>query len=325
MPEIRTGSVGDRIFLDGSESEDDIDSPEDLVYEWTLITPFGSTATLTDPGAATPDFIADLPGTYIVQLVVTDSDDLSSEVSTLNLAVSPDSPATNRAPVVAILAESKVITDTDGIAGETVTFSATATDSDGTLESIVWLINARTAGTGLTPTLALPDGDNEVTLEATDNDGATSTASVLVTVEAPPLNEGWPFPYSGITPDESLGLEWNNIGALNPQDGLIYSCLRILSNDLQSTFDGIDRFDIAFQIVSLAEATIGVTRARMFNETGALNENGEIPDCSGAFEMTTGTYTDTIQAGDEVYNVRFELFDGINLLLRAVELELVAR
>jgi len=231
--------------------------------------------------------------------------------------------APNVIPNVAIVGGNRSISDTDGVAAELVNLSATATDSDGTVATTEWLVSDDVVATGLTLNIALPDGATEVTFRATDNYGGTSSTTATITVNAPPLQEGWPVPYSGITPDDSLGLEFNNISALNPQDGLIYSCIRILSNGVQSTVDGIDRYDIAFQIVSLAEATIGVVRAKPFNGTGALNENGELPDCSGAIEMTTSIYSDIIQGGSEVYSVKFELFDGVNLLMRAIELELI--
>lgn len=117
-----------------------------------------------------------------------------------------------------------------------------------------------------------------------------------------------------------MGLAINNISALNPQDGLIYSCLNVLSNGLQSSVEGIARYDIAFEIVSVEAGTIAVARAKPFNGTGALNENGELPDCSGSFELTTGIYEDIIQAGTEVYRVKLEIVDGAALSLRITEI-----
>jgi RHS repeat-associated protein len=63
--------VGDTITLDGSGSSDaDLDP---LTYRWSIIArPAGSAATLSDPFAAQPTFVADAGGTFVVQLIVND-------------------------------------------------------------------------------------------------------------------------------------------------------------------------------------------------------------------------------------------------------------
>ena len=44
-----------------------------LTYEWTLVSrPPGSNATLTNPTTPTPTFVADLPGSYVIRLMVND-------------------------------------------------------------------------------------------------------------------------------------------------------------------------------------------------------------------------------------------------------------
>jgi hypothetical protein len=61
----------DTVVLDGSGSNDaDGDS---LTYQWTMTSkPDGSTATLSDPTAVTPEFDADVAGTYVITLTVSD-------------------------------------------------------------------------------------------------------------------------------------------------------------------------------------------------------------------------------------------------------------
>jgi hypothetical protein len=66
------------VQLDGSQSFDPDDDP--ITFEWTITSkPDGSFATLSDPTASDPTFDADILGTYIIQLVVTDSFGLVSE------------------------------------------------------------------------------------------------------------------------------------------------------------------------------------------------------------------------------------------------------
>jgi hypothetical protein len=62
---------GDTVFLDGNGSSDADGDP--LTFSWSLTTvPAGSAATLSDPAAAAPTFVADTAGTCVAQLIVND-------------------------------------------------------------------------------------------------------------------------------------------------------------------------------------------------------------------------------------------------------------
>ena len=125
----------------------------------------------------------------------------------------------------------------------------------------------------------------------------------------------WPSPYNGVTPDSAFNLEFNNIGTFNSSDSTIYTCLRVFTDGLPGSVEGIAEFDIGLTIVSLDEGTVQVTKYREFNAMGALNEKAELPDCSGKFETTTSVYTDIIKAGDSVLGTTFSLTDSSNLIL----------
>jgi len=61
----------DTVQLDGSGSNDPDSDP--LTHQWLFVSvPAGSTATLSDPAIVNPTFVADLAGTYEVQLIVND-------------------------------------------------------------------------------------------------------------------------------------------------------------------------------------------------------------------------------------------------------------
>ena len=75
----QTFRAGDTVFLDGSASFDEDTSTAALVYAWSFSSlPAASTTTLFDDDTAFPSFVADVAGTYTVQLIVTDEEALSS-------------------------------------------------------------------------------------------------------------------------------------------------------------------------------------------------------------------------------------------------------
>jgi uncharacterized delta-60 repeat protein len=76
------------VYLDGSVSY----SPKGgaLSFSWTFTsTPAGSTAVLSDPAAVSPTFTADVTGSYVVSLVVTDSHSSTPDSVTIVAAYPP--------------------------------------------------------------------------------------------------------------------------------------------------------------------------------------------------------------------------------------------
>ncbi len=80
-------SLDNRVRLDGSGSGDVDDDP--LTFSWAFVAlPPGSTATLSNPQTDHPTFVADLAGTYILQLIVHDGS-LQSAPDSVVITASP--------------------------------------------------------------------------------------------------------------------------------------------------------------------------------------------------------------------------------------------
>jgi len=116
--------------------------------------------------------------------------------------------------------------------------------------------------------------------------------------------------------DHTFGLAFNNIGVFSASDSIIYTCLRVFTDGLPGSVDGMRELDIGLEVVSQSEATVQITTFREFNAIGALNENAQTPDCSCKFETTTGVYTDIIMVDDSILETKWSLIDPINLILK---------
>jgi len=89
----------------------------------------------------------------------------------------------NQAPT-ANAGDDQSLIDTDGSGNEPIALRGTGTDADGTIVNYLWSWNGGTA-TGPDVNITLPLGTSEVVLTVTDDDGATATDIIAVTVNAP--------------------------------------------------------------------------------------------------------------------------------------------
>ncbi len=85
--------VGDTVYLDGSESYDD--NLDTLSYDWNfVVVPEDSTAELNNPTSVDPNFVTDMPGEYIVSLIVNDGLEDSEPANISIMAISHQDAAT---------------------------------------------------------------------------------------------------------------------------------------------------------------------------------------------------------------------------------------
>jgi choice-of-anchor A domain-containing protein len=144
--EDRLVGVGQSVQLDASASHDpDGDSIEH--YEWTLVSrPSGSATALSDRLIFDPVFIADIPGTYRVQLIVRDFEYASDPVELVVTTI-------NRRPVA------DAGPDREADAGDAVQLDASNSyDPDGDTLSYRWsLLSAPEGSTAALSDSTLPD------------------------------------------------------------------------------------------------------------------------------------------------------------------------
>ena len=175
----QTVKEGSLATLDGTGSSDP--DGDAITFAWTITAkPEGSSATLTDPDKEKPSFTADLPGDYMVQLVVTDSQGAASDPAEVLVKSTP-----NSAPV-ANAGEDQVIADIDA----TVQLDGSqSTDPDGDAITFAWAITTKPEGslaslsdsTADKPTF-VADVRGDYVIELVVNDGLISSAPDSVSV-----------------------------------------------------------------------------------------------------------------------------------------------
>lgn len=127
---------GATINLNGAASFDDNTPSSQLGYAWSFVaTPSGSAASLTGANTATPSFVADVPGNYAIELIVTDEGGLNSAAD--QVIVGTDLPPTANAG-----------SDQLVVLGTTVTLNGSGSDPDGDSLTFSWTFASMPAGSG---------------------------------------------------------------------------------------------------------------------------------------------------------------------------------
>jgi PKD domain len=158
--------AGQTVMLSGLASYDDNTPSASLSYSWNVTArPSGSAASLTNPNSATPSFVADIAGTYRIQLVVSDAEGLSSVADEVVVSSGNQAPTAEAGP-------SRLV-----VVGSAVTLDGRASfDPDGDALQYSWSITSAPAGS--TASLA---GSNTATPAFTPNAAGTYVVTLSVT------------------------------------------------------------------------------------------------------------------------------------------------
>jgi len=174
--------VGTTLQLNGGGSFDDNTPTASLGYAWTVTSrPAGSVATLINANTATPSFAPDRTGNYIVQLIVTDEQGLSSApdfaiLSSLNQAPTAVATVNPNLVIVGHVVQLNGYGSTDPDPGDTLTYAWTITQAPA--GSAASLAGANTATATIVPMVA---GTYAVTLTVSDLVGPGTPATVTFT------------------------------------------------------------------------------------------------------------------------------------------------
>ena len=199
--------VGATVELDGSGSSD---ADGDLLsYSWSFTSkPAGSTAQLSsiDANDPAPTFVADVPGVYVIGLVVGDGKTYSTTQAsvTVTAALGNVAPVANAGDDVSTVVGSTVnlsgALSSDANVGDTLTYAWTIVSSPALSAAVPG--NPSNVTTTLTPDVA---GIYVVQLVVTDNHGLSSAPdNVVVTAGAQGVNLA-PFAKAGPRQRSSIG------------------------------------------------------------------------------------------------------------------------
>jgi hypothetical protein len=224
--------LGQTAVLDGTSSSDP--DGDALTYTWSFTSrATGSTATLENGGTNTAQFRIDVPGVYVVQLVVNDGTQNSAPdtvtVTTLNTA-----PTANAGPDLSVAVDQAVQLD-----------GRDSSDPDGDDLSYRWTITNRPGGSSSPLTNAgtpqpsiTPDVAGTYLLQLIVNDGTTDSApdslSLTAQEDDPDPCPVAPAAPSGVSASDGTSADrvtvtWNRV-----TDAVAYRVWRATSNNVNA-------------------------------------------------------------------------------------------
>jgi beta-glucanase (GH16 family) len=162
----------------------------DLVTDYSLTSSINDTYEAVDHNGFYSASASAAGKKLFVAIDTTITGEAYAMMDNFELTVTPAGGGGNQAPT-ANAGPDQSLTDTDENGSEDVTLDGSgSSDSDGTIVSYVWETNGVQIATGATPTVTLPVGAHTIDLTVTDNESATGSDSVLVTVNAGgPVND----------------------------------------------------------------------------------------------------------------------------------------
>jgi hypothetical protein len=259
--------IGITVQLDGTQSYDPDGDP--ISYEWTFASkPPGSNTTLTNANTATPTFLADVYGTYLVRLIVSDPWIQGGDITNVSFA--------NVQPVA------NAGTSQSVRVGETVPLDGSgSSDANGDTLSFRWAITSLPEGSGTiiaNPntmiTTFVPDLTGTYVIQLVVNDGLLdsigSTTQVQVVANAT------------VAVDAAQDVQIS-IGSLNPNVFKNATMRNTLNNKLNGVIADIEAGDYVAALDKLQQDILAKTDGCI--NSGAPDSNDWIKDCVSQGEV----------------------------------------
>ncbi|SFR48349.1 PKD repeat-containing protein [Robiginitalea myxolifaciens] len=266
------------VVLNGSAT--DPDGGAIVAYLWTQESG-PAAATLTDANTASLTAADLVEGVYVFRLTATDDEDQTG-FDEVTVTVLPEGALP---PIVDAGPDQQITLPTS-----TIVLNGSATDTDGTVVSVVWTQEAGPSTATLTDanttSLTASDlvaGSYTFRLTATDDDGFTAFDEAIVLVET----EG---------PGDEVEATILNPAVRSGEE--LYGVLRINAQDPTIILTKISVFDYTGRLM------------REINDPGPLFESPDLPGITGAYHIPVGMYSYGI------YFVRLEFNRGEDQILK---------
>lgn len=197
-----TSSISGRTVTFNGAASSDFEGPI-ANYAWNFGEPSSGSNTVSSASSTATHTYSTNGGTFVVTLIVTDSDGATSSL-VQSITIQPGS-----APTVSY---------TYSMSGNTLTVNSVASDSDGTIATLAWNFgepssSSNTASIASTSHTYSTSGTYTVTFTATDDEGASTTVSKSIKINAVPTAS-----YTYSISDKTLTF---NAGASTDADGTI--------------------------------------------------------------------------------------------------------
>ena len=195
----------------------------------------------------------------------------------------------NEVPV-ANAGQDRVVEDSDGLPGELVTLDASLSSDDKAIVGYSWYDNGILVAQGKLATLFMDDlTSSTLELVVVDIEGETASDVVVITVA------DFAAPYNGVSPNPDYQLEFNNIGTYNESTATVHLCVSVPESDAPGAESTPHNLNLS--LAGMNPVRFNVAGFSEFNPLGLLNQDGELPDCSGQYEVATGRLSDIVQVG----------------------------
>jgi len=319
------------VTLSGSGSDPDGSIAS---YAWTKVS--GTGGTITSASSASTTVTGLTAGSYTFKLTVTDN---KGATASDNITITVNSATANTPPTVSAGTNQTITLPTSS-----VTLTGTASDPDGSIASYAWTKVSGTGGTISSPAAAsttvtgLTAGSYTFKLTVTDNQGATASANVSVTVNSAPVanvpptvsagaNQTITLPVSSVTlsgtasdPDGSIAsYAWSKVsgtgGTISSPSSASTAVTGLTAGSYTFKLTVTDNkgatasANVSVTVNSIAQTvTYGtLTFAEGYNSSGSVNTNQGLRNAwsNTIYNAGTGSFKSEVRAGDPMLSGSF--------------------